>query len=286
MLLSSLSLMATVAIVSAACTRESLKTTSDAFFKSAFAKAAAPSGLTLSPSVKITQNNQLLGSLGASAYANSTAFVKPWHIDAIDVDICSIATFVVVKQAGETALLSLRLKVAPEDGAVKELEILNALKGAHSLFTPEGIPQQTPAKWLEPLAKPHTRDELVQIVDTYPESMQNGDSKLAKTAKDCPRLENGSKTTDSCGSAMELFKWPVTDRRYVADTKTGVVLASFFFHYKDGTGTMNKMGLRPSNMTTGLWLHEYFKVENGQMILVDAAMQTLDAKYKDIWASQ
>ena len=270
---------------SAACTRESLQAASDAFFKSAFAKAPTPSGINLSTAVKITQNNQILPNLAATAYANITAFSKPYRLDAIDVAACEIATFVAPVEGTTKALLSLRLKASPNDGAVTEIEILNALKGAHALFNVETLPQTTPALWIASEGTtPISRAELVKIVDTYPQGIQTGKNEGVLAGVSCPRLENGVETTKHCEASMNLFQWPVTDRRWVADTKTGVVMGSFFFHYRNGTGLMNKMGVRTSNTTTGLWLHEYFKVRDGKIVDVSAAMQTLDANYKDVWA--
>ena len=131
--------------------------------------------------------------------------------------------------------------------------------------------------------RPASRDELLRVVDSYPRGIQAGDDALVQAADDCPRFENGYKTTDHCGKNMDMFKWPVTDRRYVVDTTTGVAMASFFFHYRLGKGKMMQQGIRPANMTTGLWLHEYFKIQDGKIITIQAAMQTLAADYKDVW---
>lgn len=279
-----LPLLLSAALCSAECTRESLRAASDAFFKSAFAKSTTPT-FKLSPKVKITQNNQLLPNLAASAYANITGFAKGYRLDAIDTDLCQIATFALPSEGAATAVMSTRLKVAGADGAITEIEILNALKGSHALFNTANFPDKTPGVWLAPQGSaPITRAELVKIVDTYPQGLQVGKDEGVLAGADCPRLENGVQTTKHCNVGMNNFRWPVTDRRWVADTKTGVTMGAFFFHYRNGTGLMNQRGIRSNSSKTGLWLHEYFKVQDRKIVDVSAAMQTLDAEYKDVWA--
>jgi hypothetical protein len=145
------------------------------------------------------------------------------------------------------------------------------------------VVEHPPDWWAADEAVVANRKQLVQVADSYPSGIQSGNSSAVLAAKDCPRFENGVKTTPSCAGNMELFIWPVTDRRWVADTQKGVVMGSFFFNYRDGKGTMNKQGIRSANGTTGLWLHEYFKIREGKIVDVWAAMQTLDWRYKDVW---
>ena len=247
----------------------------------------------LAAGAKITQNNQLLAGLSASAYGNMTAFVTAFRVQAVDEQACAVATMAVAYErdaaapsGASGAIVSLRLRADAAGAAVAEVELLNALAGSHALFRPLDFPAAAPPLWGAPLARPAARAELLRVVDSYPAGMAAGDSSLVLAAADCPRWENGYKTTDSCGKNMDLFKWPVTDRRYVVDATTGVAMASFFFHYKLGKGKMMEQGIRPANGTTGLWLHEYFKIEDGKIVNVQAAMQTLPAEYKDVWGSK
>jgi hypothetical protein len=282
----------------ALCTRDGLKSTADGFFSLAIKNNGRSAPATpldkLARGVKITQNNQLLSSPAASAFGNITAFASPFRVQSIDEPACTIATLAVAHEraasaGGPTApaIVSLRLKMDSDGKELTEIELLNALAGSHALFRPLEFPPAAPALWSAPLPPlmPLPRSEFLRIVDSYPAGMALGDSSKVRARDDCPRFENGYKTTDHCGQNMDLFKWPVTDRRYVLDETTGVAMASFFFHYKLGKGKMMEQGIRPANGTTGLWLHEYFKVEGGQIVNVQAAMQTLPAEYKDVWGS-
>jgi hypothetical protein len=275
----------------AACTRDALKSATERFFSLAIANTGhlpAPAPPLLAPGAKITQNNQLLASLAQSSYGNITGLASGFRVQAVDEQACAVATMAVANErtaAGGSApaIVSLRLRLDGAGGSVTEVELLNALNGSHALFRPLELPAAAPPLWSAPLARPAPRAELLRVVDSYPTGMAAGDSSVVLARADCPRFENGYKTTDHCGQNMDLFKWPVTDRRYVLDATTGVAMASFFFHYKLGKGKMMEQGIRPANGTTGLWLHEYFKIENGQIVNVQAAMQTLAAEYKDVW---
>lgn len=274
------------ALASATCTRESLSSTARIFFEASFAKSISRLQ-PLSRTIKISQNNRVLPNLDESIFANMTSFANNYSVQAIDTATCDIATFVAPREGNETALVSVRIRTTPDiPGEITQIEILNALKGSHALFTPEGLPVPAPAMWSTTEADTTTsRNALIQIVDTYPQALQEGNNTMAMAAPSCPRLENGYKTTDHCNLNADMFKWPVTDRRWVVDTSTQVVMASFFFHYKDGKGLMSQMGVkdRTANSTVGLWLHEYFKVRKGLIVDVTAAMHTLGADYKDVW---
>jgi hypothetical protein len=275
------------ALASAACTRESLSTTAKTFFEAAFAKSTSRLE-PLSRTVKISQNNILLPGLNESIFANITSFASNYTVEAMDTRTCDIATLAVPKEGNETAIVSVRIRTTKEvPGEITQVEIINALRGSHALFTPQNLPQPAPPIWRMPEANPTntSREALLKIVDTYPQALQEGNNTMALAAPICPRLENGYKTTQNCNLNADMFKWPVTDRRWVVDTRTHVVMASFFFHYKDGKGLMSQMDVkdRTANSTVGLLLHEYFKVSSGLIVDVTAVMQTLGADYKDVW---
>jgi hypothetical protein len=286
------------ATISAACTRDVLKWTTDQFFVGAFSNAKNSQSIPftkLAPDVKITQNNQILASINDSIFGNATNFYKPFRIQSIDTESCDIATLLLLSERVGTkgdsnttpAIVSVRLRVPGDNDLVTEVEILNALEGSHALFTPAAVVEQAKDWWAaDEAGAAKDYKQLVYIADSYPAGIQSGNSSSVLAAKDCPRIENGVKTTDSCAGSMEMFIWPVTDRRWVADKQKGVVMGSFFFHYRDGKGLMNKQGIRSSNGTTGLWLHEYFKIKDGNIVDVWAAMQTLDWRYKDVWGSK
>jgi hypothetical protein len=278
--LNSIALLSCITLASAACTRPALQGTVDAFLKASIAKAPADAkseAYSFAPSIRISQNNVVLPSITQSIYSNITGFYKPFRIQAIDTEICTIATFVLVNEkaagADAPALVSIRIKTGETGRAIEELEILNVLKGSHAFFTPQTFPNDAPAMWSAPTTGGLNRDALIKIANLYPSGIQLGDGSAIPGAPTCPRMENGVQTTTTCYKGLAMFKQPVTNRRWVADTVTGVVLGEFYFDKPAAKG-----------MTYGLWLNEYFKLDNGKMAGIQAAMKELGGvPFVDVW---
>jgi hypothetical protein len=278
----SIALLSYVALASAACTRSSLQGVLDAFFKASIAKTsptATIEGLSFAPTIRISQNNQILPSVAASAYNNITGFYKPFNIKAIDPEICTIATFVLANQKSDAggadvpSLMSIRIKTGSSGTSVEELEILNVLKGSHAFFAPQTFPESAPEMWSASTSGNLSRTELIRIANLYPSGIQAGDGSAIPGAPTCPRIENGVQTTPKCYTNLAMFKQPVTNRRWVADTLTGVVLGEFYFDKPASRG-----------LTYGLWLNEYFKIDNGKMAGIHAAMKELSGvPFVDVW---
>ncbi|KAF1991783.1 hypothetical protein K402DRAFT_388330 [Aulographum hederae CBS 113979] len=79
-----------------------------------------------------------------------------------------------------------------------------------------------------------------------------------------------------------MFDWAVINRRWVADTQTGVVLGMFNFDYA------NKFKVGEVAVPFTLWLHEYFKVEAGKLSFIYAPMKNLivpGGVFDDVWKS-
>lgn len=253
------------------CTRETLQSTIDSIFTTAFAKSK--SGLSLSPSIKISQNNILLKTIEQTAWANITAFYKPFRVSAIDQGICTAATFILATQAGEPALMSVRVKTEDASTTITELEILSALKGSHMFFAPNAF-DTAPAMWAAKDGGGLTREKLIEIADLYPSGIQKGDGSAIPQGTTCPRIENGVQTTATCAKGLFMFKQPVRDRRWVADTETGNVLGAFYF---------DKMAAKGVNY--GLFLNEYFKIIGGKMSGIQAVMKEVSLNTNVIRAS-
>src|ERR1700761_1089751 len=145
-------------ITYAACTRDLLKLVTDQFFVGAFSNSKTSQSVPftkLAPRVKITQNNQILASINDSIFGNSTNFYKPFRIQSIDTETCDVATLLLVSErvgshsstATTPAIVSVRFRVPNENALVTEVEILNALKGSHALFTPEAVVEHPPDWW-------------------------------------------------------------------------------------------------------------------------------------------
>jgi hypothetical protein len=67
-------------------------------------------------------------------------------------------------------------------------------------------------------------------------------------------------------------------RRFYADTKTGAGLGSFLFNTL-GNSTRKPTGFK------ALWVHEYSKMEKGELQQIVAVMNNVADNWKDIWAT-
>jgi hypothetical protein len=82
-------------------------------------------------------------------------------------------------------------------------------------------------------------------------------------------MENGMKMPFKCNQAFEALGFPVTNRAFFVDTKTGVSLAKFYFDQK----------------AMALWLHEYMKITDGKITEIQAVYithNTSAGKFHDV----
>ena len=135
-------------------------------------------------------------------------------------------------------------------------------------------PTRLPPLWSTPQNGNVARAQLISIANTYPSGIQAGDGSKIPGGATCPRIENGIQTSAKCYQGLAVFKQIVRDRRWVADTVTGVVLGEFYF---------DKVASKGANY--GLWLNEYFKIDGGKLMGIQACMKQLPGKFVDFWAS-
>lgn len=277
----------------AVCSRAGSFEATRSFFAGTIRESNSPDlgGVRLAEDVQITENNESVSGLNKTIFGSMLGLESAYQIEVSDETTCSIAKLFVAKEAPGPSIASLRLKVSETENNtinIHEVEILKATQGSHEIFKPDGFPKNIPLLWRSsnPTAlKNGERATLVRIADSYTQALEEGNNTKAIAALDCPRLENGNQTTLHCGANMDLFQWPVTDRRWVVDTMTGVVMGSFFFNYRDGKGKLSQMGTpnRGPDSEVGNWLHEYFRIVDGKIVEVVAAMKILDADYEDVW---
>jgi hypothetical protein len=148
------------------------------------------------------------------------------------------------------------MKVTPS-GDVQELELHNAGKDSHKLFKPESLPAKAPELWSTD--SPASYESLVKIMDSYPEGISRGDGSITQASSSCNRFENGQMMgVGICNKFSPKSSFPIPFRRFYVDTKTGAGLGNFLFSTL-GNSTRKATGFK------ALWLHEYFKVDKGQI---------------------
>jgi len=288
-LLFALSILGYISLSQAACTREQLQAVSDAFVK----KDGAAS-LKYSPTVKIGVNNKIVKSISDTVLSKVEGLGKNFRLDALDEASCNLGTFAFVKTGtSNSTLISVRAKVDQASGAVTEVELidLSAGRGMAGGFGGFGgksnkplTPPEVTQLWKDPIVKEKgaapSRDAVMAILDSYPAGIQAGTAKDVQVSKACMRIENDMINV-ACGVAYEALKFPVTNRAYFPDMKTGISLVKFYFDQEKKGGMMAAMG--------NLWIHEYFKITDGKIQEVRAAFVTFPSgsgAFKDVFATK
>jgi len=245
------------------------------------------SRIPLAKNVKFTENGQPLTlTQGLWQGASSIGAYREYFADASTGNALFIG---VVDESGAPAILAARLKVV--DARVTEIETVVARKGSHPLFTPELLKEADPL-FAAPMAKERRvpRERMIAIANAYFDGIEQNSSKNIPAVPNCDRYENGTKTTfrtptsGNCAKSADNLSYikAVKDRRYfIVDENTGVVACNIVFDIPGGdampaqaTGSEAQLQttLRKPRM---LLLTEIFKIEDGQLVRIQAVMHNL-----------
>jgi hypothetical protein len=258
----------------AACTRSTLQSTLDNLIQTA--EKSPQASLKITSSTKITQNNNFISSMQQSKLTNFTGWGKPFHIDILDEEQCTTATLRAPKINNQLELFSSRIKITPT-GEVLELELYHVGVGSHKLYEPQNLPNEANPMWSTD--SPASHKSLVDATNTYPDAAMKGTGQYIPATSSCSRYENGRMMgVGVCNGGNRSMTFPVEYRRYYADTKTGVVLGNFLFSTL-GNSTRKARGFK------ALWVHEYFKLDQGKIQQIVAAMSNVDDYWNDIWTT-
>jgi len=283
-----------LATASGACTRDTLSLALDSFFINAITK----NPLHLAPNVKISSNGYIQSSINNTAYANITWLETPqFKIQALDIVACQAARYTVARENGTAvrfngslsaevpALVSVRLALADNDGPITELEIINVVKDNHILFYPDTFEMRTPPLFNSSQAFPPganlngtkilTRKEIISIANNTLSGIQTGDKSLIKAGPYCPRTANGQQITTHCEEGdlgLSTYKWPVDNRRWIADEEKGVAFGSYIVR-----GALGEKG-DPWDL-----VNEFVAVKDGMMREVRAIMVHSTNGIKAVW---
>jgi hypothetical protein len=289
-LLFAFSILGYISLSQAACSREQLQAVSDAFVK----KDGAAS-LKYSPNVKIAVNNKLVKGISDTILARVEGLGKNFRLDALDEETCNSGTFAfVTTSTSNSTLISVRAKLEEASGAITEVEVIDNSSGrgfgagggkGSKGGTPLTPPEVTQL-WKEPIVKGSgaapSREAVLAILDTYPSGIQAGTAKNVQTSKGCMRIENDMLNV-ACAVAYEALKFPVNNRMYFPDMKTGISLTKFYFDQEKKGGMMAAIG--------NLWIHEYMKITDGKIQEIRAAFVTFPSgrsqtEFKDVFATK
>ncbi|MGO9094342.1 MAG: hypothetical protein ACLQGV_03895 [Bryobacteraceae bacterium] len=254
-----------------------------------------PSGLPLAAPFKFTENTATI-PLGDGLWVGASAGPATFKIYAADPTWGQAGFFGVVQEFDKPVLLALRLKV--EDGKIREIEHVVARYlgplGAAGLVTPRpGLVQPVPP------AERVSRQRMLSIADSYFDSIERTNSRLAPFAPDCERHENGVQTTTNktphpgadpasaaidalnCGDQIDTrnlsYITRIRPRRLlIVDEEYGLVFAFPMFVHRGDVRSIRIVGVPgvttiprpfgPINLQAG----EIFKIRGGQLHEIEA----------------
>jgi hypothetical protein len=254
-----------------------------------------PSGLPLASSYKYTENTATI-PLGDGLWVGASSGPTAFKIYAADPTAGQVGFFGVIHEFDKPVLLALRLKV--ENGKIREIEHVVArylgAAGMPNLVTPRpGLVQPVPP------AERVSRQRMLRIADSYFDSIEQTDSRLAPFAADCERHENGVQTTTNktpqpgadpataainaldCGDQIDTrnlsYITRIRPRRLlIADAEYGLVFGFPMFVHRGDVRTIRIVGIPgvttiprpfgPINLQAG----EIFKIRGGKIHEIEA----------------
>ena len=253
--------------------------------------------LPLAPGVVFRENGQAL-RLGRGLWATATGVADTRAMTVVDDVKGEVATWGLVREAGQDSILGLRLKAAA--GLITEIETFvvrsndkssTYLGSITGLLGRERLLSPTPGvlDLVDEFERP-TRDELRDAANGYIDGVSGDDASVIPVAEDCVRIENGGQTVlrtegfppgspPSPATMMgvaEQVRHNATrhiaaarDRgMYVMDPSRGLVMIRFFFDHRGKargwTGRSPFVG--PNSMPA--W--EVFKVRGGLIRHIEA----------------
>jgi hypothetical protein len=275
-----LALALTADLSVAACTRDELTAVASTFLQAAIEKRP----FKTAPTVKVSQDAKIVGSLDDTAFGNITSNLRPnFKLQAVDTETCQVSTLVVVdegkgpvptaKEPAGASILSYRIALSGPGGLPTELELLNTNKlQKPTFFQPLSYPDTTPALWDTPSPGSFNRSGLLAVTSSYTDGIEKACGKCVLSTPTCARVENGWKIPVVCNAQFEMMGFPVYARRWVVDTQTGVVQGTYYYAGAKAMG--------------GLFTHEFFAVKDGYIQQVQANWQTVKWRQPDVWGGK
>jgi hypothetical protein len=260
-----------------------------------------PSRLPLATHVKFTEDGVSL-KLGDGLWATATG-LGTYQLDFAEPETGGVGAFALIEENGTPAILLVRLKVVKRQ--ISEVETLVARKQTTSLLNTNNLTTPPPV-FLEtvPAADRPSRGEMVSIVNTYFDGIEQGRGDLVPFDKDCVRIENGVQTCPSssssrlgalsCGAQLstKIFTYiqSVSPRRFpIVDRERGLVLALVRFNHPGSEQTVDVPGRGTMRMgpfsewPNSTQIAELFKVHDRKIQEITAVIVTGTYKAPTGW---
>jgi hypothetical protein len=164
--------------------------------------ARDPSRLPLAKGIKYTEDTAA-NSLGDGLWVGVSDGPTTFKVYAADPVTGQAGFFGVLKEWNKPVILALRLKV--QDGRISEIEHVLA-RNLNEADMGNLVRPRTGFVTPVPPSERSSRQEMLRIADSYFDSIEQSDGKVAPFADDCVRVENGRQTTGNPAPDPKAFE--------------------------------------------------------------------------------
>ena len=277
-----------------------------------------PAGVPLNRDARFTENTAVLAIGKEGLWRSATTMPGAFRIYAVDVPGGQVGLMAEMEAWGNPVLAAIRLKLV--NGQITEAEHVvttNALRPA--ALANLAAPRPEFAADVPP-AERSSRQTMVNIADSYFESIEHADGSLAPFGEHCVRHENGMQTTlnsppapwpvplgsKEADAAMEFFGslncnaqmdthvmdyigrlWP--RRHEVVDEQMGLVFSFPMFQHPGMSAPVEVVGipgvesLPLGRNSSNMQAGEIFKIVGGKIVSVEAMGAFLPYGTKSGW---
>ena len=265
--------------------------------------AQDPSRLPWGDHVVFTENNVQL-AIGDGLWNTIGARRDSYDLKSADLARGEVSWFGIVEEAGEPAIMALRLRV--DGGRIVEVETIVCRQLEFGPFPQiEGYDAPRPLMLADvPEGERVPRARMIALADGYFDTLQLNDGTLfTHFTDDCDRVENGLQTTNieiegypiaKMGTADQfrlgqyVYDDRLRDRRFpLVDEEKGLVLAAGFIDHagkvRDVTWTDGSRHRSIFHFPHSFVLLELFKIVGGKIAGVEAVFVTVPYNMPSPW---
>lgn len=256
------------------CDRECLLDVLDAYLDALAAND--PSRIDAAGTLKYTENG-VTAQLGRGLWTTATSIDNEKRLDFADPQLGNVATQVVVNEgsggggcgsAAGAVIYQVRLKVVQHVITEIESMVVRRRGAENGFFNINNMEPQPVFNQPIPPSQSMSRAELVEVIGLYMDYLE-GKKQGAEVPfnSDCARYENGVRTANGTRAfaRQSFWQFDVTRRYLVIDEEAGIVWGMFPFEQTENS----------------LVVGEAFKVVNGEIMMIQAVMDTMPAKAWD-----
>jgi len=263
-----------------------------------------PKRVDWADSVKFTENNAPL-AIGDGIWGTITG-LGSYKLYVMDEKSGEVGFFGQVQEPGFPSLMAMRLKVVHKRISEVEMVILRMVNEPKGIVWPEPVLENKPVFTESlPTTRRRERERLVSIANGYFDTLQLNDGTLfTEFAKDCDRVENGTKTTHNskvdftsvgalgCEEQFKQGNYRYDDRlrarRFpLVDEERGLVLASAFIDHSGVLGeyklTDGRVIKSPIRYPHSFYLLELFKIDDGKIRQIESVFVTVPYGMSSPW---